>query len=157
VKSMATSTLLLALMTGHASGGESTAFAALRAKFPKGIPWKVEVLDPAGHRLASLQMRITSKLAGSCLGDIGADGVRVEFLRKDDVSPNLSLASYGVAKFTDDKVKIDLTGGICDAYSIMDGKIELDGSSTGTVFRLGMRGGDDIGTYRATIEPTPHR
>jgi hypothetical protein len=152
MKRMLVATLITALVVDCASAGEPAAIAALRAKFPRGIPWNVEISDPAGKTLASVQMRITSKSAASCLGDFGADAVRVEFVRKEHVSPDLMLTDYGVAKFTGDKVEIDLTGGLCDAYLIMDGKMEPDGSSTGTVLRFGMSGGHDIGTYRATTK-----
>ena len=152
MKRMLVATLMTALMLDCAGAGEPSALAALRAKFPRGIPWNVEISDPAGQTLASLKMRITSKSAASCLGDFGADAVRVEFVRKEHVSPDLMLSTYGVAQFTGNKVEIDLTGGICDAYLIMDGKMEPDGSSTGTVFRFGMSGGHDIGTYRATVK-----
>jgi len=145
-------TLMFAFVLDCAVAGEPTALASLRAKFPQGIPWNVEISDPSGQNLASLQFRITSESAASCLGDFGADAVRVEFVRKEHVSPDIRLASFGVAQFTGDKVEIDLTGGICDAYLIMDGKMEADGSSTGTVFRTGMAGGHDIGTYRATVK-----
>ncbi len=36
-----------------------------------------------GKSLGSLKMRITSAPAGSCLGDLAADGVRVEFIQKE--------------------------------------------------------------------------
>lgn len=152
MKHMIVATLMVALVLDCAGAGEPTALATLRSKFPQGIPWNVEISDPSGQSLASLQFRITSESAASCLGDFGADAVRVEFVRKEHVSPDLRLTSYGVAQFTGDKVEIDLTGGLCDAYLIMDGKMETDGSSTGTVFRLGMSGGHDIGTYRATVK-----
>lgn len=152
MKYLLVATLMTAWVLDCASAGEPPALATLRAKFPHGIPWNVEIVDLSGKNLASLQFRITSESAASCLGDFGADAVRVEFVRKEHVAPDISLASYGVAQFTGDKVEIDLTGGICDAYLIMDGKMETDGSSTGTVFRLGMSGGHDIGTYRATVK-----
>jgi hypothetical protein len=144
--------VLATAVIGCANAAEPKAFASLRAKFPSGIPWTVKVYDPAGKELASLRMRITRKPADSCLGDM-AGGIRVDFDPKPAkaISPNLPIGSHGVAKLTDDGVKIDLTGGICDAYLMMAGKIDSDGSSTGTVYRLGMGGGDDVGTYRATV------
>ena len=142
---------LAAMMLGQVGGAEPSVVDVLRSKFPNGIPWSVEVLDIAGKSLGSLEMRITSVHASSCLGDI-ADGVRVEFIRKKSAPLKLPIASYGVAKFTDNNVKIDLTGGMCDAYLIMDGNIKADGSSTGQVYKFGMRGGNDVGTYRATVD-----
>jgi hypothetical protein len=143
--------VLAALMLAQAGATEPSSVDVLRAKFPKGIPWSVEVSDTTGKSLGSLEMRITSAPASSCLGDIAADGVRVEFIGKESASLKLPVASYGVAKFTDNKVKIDLTGGMCDAYLIMDGTIKADGSSTGQIYKFGMRGGNDVGTYRATV------
>ena len=144
--------VLAAAIVGCANAAEPRAFAHLRAKFPSGIPWTVKVYDPAGKELASLRMRITRKPADSCLGDM-AGGLRVDFDPKDAkaVSPELPIGSYGVAKLTGDGVKIDLTGGICDAYLMMAGKIDSDGSSNGTVYRLSIGGGNDVGTYRATV------
>jgi hypothetical protein len=145
--------LVLAIaVAGCANAAEPPAFAKLRAKFASGIPWTVSVYDPAGKELASLRMRITRTPADSCLGDM-AGGLRVEFdpTQAKAISPSLPIGSYGVAKLTDDAVKIDLTGGICDAYLMMAGKIAADGSSTGTVYRFSIGGGDDVGTYRATV------
>jgi hypothetical protein len=144
--------VVLASIVACANAAEPKAFAKLRARFPTGVPWTVKVYDPAGKELASLRMRITPKAADSCLGDM-AGGVRVDFDPKEAkaISPTLPIGSYGVAKFTDDAIKIDLTGGICDAYLLMAGKIDADGSSTGTVYRFSIGGGDDVGTYRATV------
>lgn len=151
MKNRLTPVFLLALMVCRAGGAEPSAVDLLRAKFPKGIPWNMEVFDPTGKSIGSLQMRITSIQASSCLGEFGTDGVRVEFIQKESASLKLPITSYGVGKFTDNKVKIDLTGGLCDAYLIMDGNIAADGSSTGQIYRLGMSGGNDVGTYRATV------
>ena len=150
-KTLACLVLAIALI-GCANAAEPPAFAKLRAKFPNGIPWTVSVYDPAGKELASLRMRITRTPANSCLGDM-AGGLRVEFDPKKAkaISPNLPIGSYGVAKLTDDAIKIDLTGGICDAYLMMAGKIEPDGSSKGTVYRFSIGGGEDVGTYGATV------
>ncbi len=137
-------------MLGQVGGAEPSAVDVLRAKFPNGIPWNVEVSDIAGTSLGSLRMRITSIPASSCLGDM-TTGVRVEFIREQSASLKLAIASYGVAKFTNNNVKIDLTGGMCDAYLIMNGNMKADGSSTGEVYKFGMRGGNDVGTYRATV------
>jgi hypothetical protein len=142
---------LAALMLGQAVGAEPSSVDVLRAKFPKGIPWSVEVSDTTGKSLGSLEMRITSVPASSCLGDIASDGVKVEFIRNGSDSLKLPIASYGIAKFTNNNVKIDLTGGMCDAYLIMDGTIKADGSSAGQIYKFGMRGGNDVGTYRATV------
>src|SRR6478609_3195220 len=92
------SVLVAALMLGQAGGAEPSAVDVLRTKFPKGIPWSVEVSDRTGKSLGSLKMRITSAPASSCLGDFGSDGVRVEFLGKESASLKLSIAAYGVAK-----------------------------------------------------------
>lgn len=152
MKKALTSVVLAAAIIGSANAAEPKAFAHLRAKYPSGIPWTVKVIDPAGKELASLRMRITRKPAQSCLGDM-ADGVRVDFDPKKAraISPNLPIGAYGIARITDEGIKIDLTGGICDAYLMMGGKLDPDGSSSGTVYRLSMGGGDDVGTYHATV------
>jgi len=131
---------------------EPSPIDALRTKFPHGIPWHVEFVDFAGKSLGAIEMRITSARGDSCLGDMSPDGVRVEFVRKDELSPTLSTTSHGVAKFTGSKVRIDLTGGLCDAYLLMNGEIAVNGSSTGNVSTFGMRGGHEVAKYRATIE-----
>jgi hypothetical protein len=56
-----------------------------------------------------------------------------------------------VAKFAGNKVRIDLTGGMCDAYHFIEGEMAADGSSTGDVYAFGMRFHRDLGTYRATV------
>jgi len=145
--------LPLAALTACAAHAAAPApIDALRTKFPQGIPWHVEFVDAAGKSLGSIDMRITSAPGDSCLGDMGPLGVRVEYLRTHDLSPTLSVTSHGVARFTGDKIKVDLTGGRCDAYLLMSGEMAPNGASSGDVYTFGMRGGHDIATYKATAE-----
>jgi len=141
-----------ALIACATHAAEPSPIDTLRTKFPLGIPWHVEFVDSAGMSLGSIDMRITSARADSCLGGLNPDGVRVEFARKDKLSPALSTTSYGVAKITGTKVEIDLTGGMCDAYLLMNGEVAANGSSTGDVSTFGMRGGHQVATYRAAVE-----
>jgi hypothetical protein len=143
---------LATLAACAARAGEPSPIDSLRVKFPQGIPWHVEFADSAGKSLGAIDMRITSAPGDSCLGGMSPDGVRVEFVRKDNLSPALSTTSHGVAKFTGANVKLDLTGGLCDAYLLMEGKIDASGSSTGDVSTFGMRGGRGVATYRASVE-----
>jgi hypothetical protein len=143
---------LAALLACATHAAEPSPIEALRAKFPDGIPWRVEFGDSAGKSLGAIDMRITSARGKSCLGGMNPDGVRVEFVRKDNLSPTLSVTSYGVAKFADNKVKIDLTGGMCDAYLLMNGEVAANGSSTGDVSRFGMRGGNEVAKFRAAVQ-----
>lgn len=143
---------LAALIACGTHAAEPSSIDALRAKFPHGIPWRVEFVDAAGKSLGAIDMRITSTRGDSCLGDMNADGVRIEFVRKDKLSPTLSTTSHGVAKFAGNKIRIDLTGGLCDAYLLMNGEMAADGSSTGDVSTFGMGGGHAIATYRAAVE-----
>jgi hypothetical protein len=143
--------LLAAFATGCAFAGEPPSVKLLRAKFPHGIPWRVEIVGVDGKSLGALEILITSDQASSCLGDMN-DGVRVNFTRRETLSPTISVASYGVAKFNGDKIKIDLTGGICDAYLMMSGDVASDGSSTGEIYTLGMRDGHDVAKYHATVK-----
>ena len=144
--------VLAALITCAARAAEPSPIDALRLKFPDGIPWHVQFFDSAGKSLGTIDMRITSAPGDSCLGSMSPDGVRVEFVRKDDLSPTLSTTSHGVAKFSGENVKIDLTGGLCDAYLLMEGKFDANGTSTGDVSTFGMRGGRAVATYRATMD-----
>ena len=137
---------------GSVRADEHSPIDALRSRFPQGIPWHVEFSDGAGKSLGAIDMRITAARADSCLGDMNPDGVRVEFVRKDKLSPTLHTTSYGVAKFAGDKVRIDLTGGMCDAYLLIDGEITADGSSKGEVTAFGMRGGHAVAAYSAVVE-----
>lgn len=143
---------LAALIACGTQAAEPSPIEALRTKFPNGIPWRVEFADSAGKSLGAIDMRITSARGESCLGNMNPDGVRVEYVRKDKLSPTLSTTSYGVAKFTGNKVEVDLTGGLCDAYLLMNGEVAADGSSTGDVSTFGMRGGQEIARYRATVD-----
>lgn len=135
-----------------AHAAEPSPIEALRIKYPHGIPWHVEFVDPVGKSLGAIDMRITAERGDSCLGGMSPDGVRVDFVRKQKLSPALSVTSHGVAKFTGNKLRIDLTGGLCDAYLLMDGEVSANGASTGQVSAFGMRGGRDIATYRAAVE-----
>src|SRR5258706_6044378 len=82
--------LLAALITCAALAAEPSPIDALRTKFPQGIPWHVEFADSAGKSLGAIDMRIASERAESCLGGMNPGGVRVEFVRKDKLSPTLS-------------------------------------------------------------------
>lgn len=143
---------LAALIACAAHAAEPSPIDALRTKFPQGIPWHVGFVDSDGKSLGAIDMRITSERGDSCLGGMDPGGVRVEFVRKDRLSPTLSTTSHGVAKFDGNKVKIDLTGGMCDAYLLMNGEIAADGSSTGDVSTFGMTGGHEVAKYRAAVE-----
>lgn len=140
-----------ALAAGMAMAAAPSPLDALRARFPHGIPWQVEILNPDGKSRGTFEMLITSEQASSCLGGM-TNGVRVELARTEALSPPLPVASYGVAKFDGDKIKIDLTGGMCDAYLLMSGVVASNGSSTGDVYTLGLGGGRDVGTYHATVK-----
>ena len=124
---------------------------SLRQRFPQGIPWHVEFKDLAGNDLGSLDLVITSETAKSCLGSMGSDSVRARFERIDVAPTRLRIASYGIVQFTGDGITIDLTGDTCDAYLLMSGSLASDGSSSGELYTLGIRGGRDVGTYHATI------
>jgi len=142
---------LAALLTALGVAAEPSPLDALRGRFPHGIPWRIEVLDPAGKSLGALEVLITAQHAGSCLGGFSKDAVRVEFTR-NELPSTLSITSYGVADFIDGKIKIDLSGGRCDAYLLMNGPLTADGASAGEVYTFGLRGGHDVGTYRAIVK-----
>jgi hypothetical protein len=143
--------VFVAALACTATASEPSPFDALRARFPHGIPWQLEITDSSGQPAGTLEMRITREQAHSCLGGMD-DGVRVEFTRKQGLPPALSVEAYGVAKVSGDKIKIDLTGGMCDAYLILDGTLAADGSSSGDIHTFGMRGGHDVATYRAKVK-----
>jgi hypothetical protein len=149
-KCAATIAFLAAFTAGLAIAGKPTPLDALRARFPHGVPWKVEIINADGTSRGTIEMLITSDQGSSCLHEM-ASGVRVEFARMA-LSPPLPVTSYGVATFDGDKIKIDLTGGLCDAYVLMSGVVASDGSSTGEIHTLGLGGGQDVATYRATVE-----
>jgi len=144
--------LSLAIMLTHSAfAAETSPFAALQGRHPGGVPWKVEISDLDGKPNGSMELLITNKTAESCLGGMDG-GLRVEYTRKDALPPSLRVESYGVAVVAGDKIKIDLTGGMCDAYLILEGTLAADGTSSGNIHTFGMRGGKDVATYRATVK-----
>lgn len=145
-------TFLVLLFAGNVMATDIQPLDALRAEYPRGIPWTVKVITLDGKDGGELQRRITSEHASSCTGEVG-NGYRVEFVRSDRLMSPLPIASYGIAKFVDDKVKIDLTGGTCDGYLMMDGTMTLNGSSAGGIYTFGPGGAHDLGTYHASISP----
>lgn len=147
------STILLGMSVAtRLVAAEPSLLDKLMGKHPHGIPWHVEILDADGKAQGSLDLVITTLHAHSCLGDIGGDGLRVEFTKIDALPSTLHVQSYGVAKISGDAIKIDLTGGLCDAYLLMSGPLAADGSSSGDVYTFGMRGGHDVAKYRATVK-----
>jgi hypothetical protein len=142
--------IALSLLWGASAAADAVPIDALRAKFPQGIPWNVAVINPDGKSRGELEILITPEHARSCMGEVG-EGFLVDFIRPGVLSPPLPLASYGIARFIGNKVKIDLTGGTCDAYLVMDGVVSSDGASSGDVYTLGPGGEHNVGTYRAII------
>ena len=143
---------LVCLVPCLGNSADPSIIDSLRQRFPQGIPWHVEFKDMAGSDLGSLDLVITSEPAKSCLGSMGSDSVRARFERIDVAPTRLRIASYGIVQFTGDGITIDLTGDTCDAYLLMSGSLASDGSSTGELYTLGIRGGRDVGTYHATIQ-----
>ena len=125
---------------------------ALRKKHPTGVPWSIEFTDKAGQSLGRLDVLITDRPAMSCLGSVGPDAVRVAYL--DVVGPikRIVRSPYGVAKISGTKLQIDLTGNMCDAYVLMRGEMQADGSATGELYTLGMRSGETLGVFHATVK-----
>jgi len=138
------------LLWAAVAAADALPLDALRTKFPQGIPWNVAVISPDGKSRGELEILITAEHARSCTGEVG-EGFRVDFIRPGVLSPPLPIASYGIARFIGNKVKIDLTGGTCDAYLVMDGVVSSDGASSGDVYTLGPGGEHNVGTYRAII------
>lgn len=143
---------LVCLVPCLGNSADPSIIDSLRQRFPQGIPWHVEFKDMAGSDLGSLDLVITSEPAKSCLGSMGSDSVRARFERIDVAPTRLRIASYGIVQFTGYGITIDLTGDTCDAYLLMSGSLASDGSSTGELYTLGIRGGRDVGTYHATIQ-----
>jgi len=138
------------LLWAAVAAADALPLDALRTKFPQGIPWNVAVISPDGKSRGELEILITAEHARSCTGEVG-EGFRVDFIRPGVLSPPLPIASYGIARFIGNKVKIDLTGGTCDAYLVIDGVVSSDGASSGDVYTLGPGGEHNVGTYRAII------
>ena len=126
-------------------------FEALRKEHPAGVPWSVEFNDKAGQSLGRLNVLITDRPAMSCLGSIGPDAVRVTYLESFGPIKTLVQSPYGVAKISGTKVQIDLTGNMCDAYVLMRGEVQADGSATGELYTLGMGSGETLGAFHATV------
>lgn len=146
-------TILLGMsVAARLVAAEPSLLDTLMGKYPHGIPWHVEILDADGKAQGSLDLVITAQHASSCLGDIGNDGLRVEFTQTKALPSTLHLQSYGAAKISGDAIKIDLTGGLCDAYLLMGGPLAADGSSSGDIYTFGMRGGHDVAKYRAMVK-----
>jgi hypothetical protein len=142
--------VLILLATSNVIAADAVPTDTLRARFPQGIPWKVQVINPDGKSRGDLELLITSDHARSCMGEVG-EGFRVDFIRPDALPPPLPIASYGIATFIGNRVKIDLTGGTCDAYLVMDGMVASDGSSSGDIYTFGPGGEHNVGTYRALV------
>lgn len=124
---------------------------ALRKLHPEGVPWSIELTDGAGKGLGRLDVLITDQPARSCLSSIGPDAVRIEYLAKDGPISRIVTSPYGVGKFDGSTVQIDLTGDTCDAYVLLGGEMLADGSSSGELYTLGIRSGQTLGAFHATV------
>jgi len=134
------------------SAADTGVVGSLRTRYAHGIPWTITLIDSHGVSLGELDVVITSERADSCLGSLNDGGVKVRFTREKNLSKTLRLGPYGVAQFSGDDVTIDLTARTCDAYLLLLGSVEVDGSSKGRLSTLGLSGGRDIGTYKAVLK-----
>jgi hypothetical protein len=141
--------IALSAFVALASAADTGVVGSLRTRYAHGIPWTITLFDSHGASLGELDVVITSERADSCLGSLNEGGVKVEFTREGDLSKTLHLGQYGVAQFSGEDVTIDLTAGMCDAYLLLLGSVEVDGSSNGRLSTRDLSGGRDIGTYRA--------
>lgn len=145
--------VLAALAAGPVPAAEAPDVPASSAE----ILWRVEFFNLNRASLGTVEMRITTERAKSCLGDADVNTRRVEFLGRDGLSSAVKLAGYGVASFDGGDVKVDLSGGVCDADLVMEGALDGDGSSMGSLYTLSLGGGHDVGTYRAVRIAAPSR
>jgi hypothetical protein len=142
--------MLCWLLAGTVAGAGATNFEALRSRFPRGIPWRVEILDASGKSLGVLEVLVTSQPAKSCLKDFGP-GYLVSYSRHPEDLDSWKLGSFGVASVSGNVITLDLTGGRCSDYVVAKGEVTTDGTSAGEVFTLHKMFGHDLGTYRATL------
>lgn len=143
--------LLAVLAAACTEAPDEGAVDALLARYPAGVPWQIEFFDDGGKSLGKLDAVITYDFGKSCLSDFAEGSMRVNYLSRAQVSRDLMLGDYGVAKFTGDMVAIDLTGGICDAYLLVSGPVKMDGSSRGSLSAFGLSSSRHIGSYRAVV------
>jgi hypothetical protein len=139
---------------GLVEGSTSAEFDAMRANFPQGIPWHIEIFDTSGSPVGVLDVLITSRHAKSCSKGFGS-GYLVSYSRSPiqlDLLPgSWRLGTYGVASIDDNTISIDLTGGRCNDFVFTEGHLRSDGASNGRVFVKHRQFGNDMGTYFATL------
>ncbi len=142
--------VLAPLVVGTAASAGATNWEVLLARFPNGVPWRIQVLDESNKILGNLEVVLTSQPAKSCQKDFGR-GYLVSYRSHPAELGSWPIGNYGIASVSGDTISLDLSGGRCDDYVMTKGELESDGTSMGEVFALHKVFGHDLGTYRATL------
>jgi hypothetical protein len=139
---------LMALCSSHAQGPPSD---SNQSPYPRPVDWKIQLFDTNHHNAGALYVHITTDRGGSCLGSFGRNAVLVRVDRKLELSRGFFVSSTPVAKFENDRVSIDLTGGDCDNYVLLEGTLSRDGGAFGTATSFGISFSKPLGTFVATV------
>jgi hypothetical protein len=113
--------------------------------------WKVSIFDVDHRAAGTIVLHVTTRTGTSCLGGF-EDSKLVVIDRATDLLPAITISRFPVAKIDGDNFSFDLSGGICDAYVLLHGKVLTDGSAAGKVSTLSLGGGETLGTFVAVRE-----
>ena len=138
----------------------STAFGAsilsplqvLQATPPGEVHWLVRLYDQSHSPIGTLRLRVTSERGRSCLGGLGDRGFLIKIDRKDGLPKDFRISNTPVAFFDGKKVVVDLTGGTCDDYRLLDGNLSNDGGVLGEIRATGLGFAQVVGRFSATLQ-----
>ncbi len=112
-----------------------------------GARFIVTIRRPAGRDLGQMELEVTSQPGKSCLASSG-DRLRLVRIRGQRLQPPLYLGSAPTGSVEHDRLLIDLSAPISDAYFELDGSLTAKGAS-GDVSRVGLIRRRESGTFEA--------
>jgi hypothetical protein len=110
--------------------------------------WRVSLFDSKHNSAGNIDLHVTKKEGRSCLGGYEG-GYLVVIDRTANLSSQVRVSNTPVAKIEGDHFSIDLSGGICDAYVLLEGRIMDGGHAAGDIHTLGWGEAQTIGTFVA--------
>ena len=115
------------------------------------VNWKIQLFDTDHRSAGTLYVRITIERGTSCLASFGRDALLLRVDRKIELSKNFRISETPVAKIEKGRVSMDLTGGDCDNYVLLEGTMSNDGGAVGTAKSFGISFSKPLGTFVATV------
>jgi hypothetical protein len=113
---------------------------------------EVTIANPKGKPGGTMLLEVTAERSGgSCLGDFAKDAYLVRVKNIKGPIREVRLGARPVAEVHGGHLRIDMSGGICDAYFMLEGEI-TSADAFGAVYTFGLNWAEDLGTFMAIVK-----